>query len=122
MAKPAKVATTNAEIDAAIRNARIFERYDQRVARATYSSRTDRVVLRMLNGVTHSIPRKLLQGLADAEASQLSKIELLGRGTGLYWPALDVAHSVSGLLAGVYGSEKWMKHLQLETAPRRASA
>ena len=27
------------------------------------------------------------------------------------WPALDLAHSVSGLLAGIYGSEKWMSSL-----------
>ena len=43
------------------------------------------------------------------------KIEILGNGTGLYWPALDVAHSVSGLLAGVYGSAKWMERLHLES-------
>jgi hypothetical protein len=110
--------TTEAEIDAAIRQARIFEKYDTRVVRATYSDRTDRFLLHLENGVTHIIPRWLIQGLSDAEPSVLSKIELLGRGTGLYWPLLDVAHSVSGLLAGVYGSAKWMKHL-LESNPTR---
>jgi len=110
--------TTDAEIDAAIRQARLFEKYDNRVVRVTYSDRTDRFLLHLENGVTHSIPRWLLQGLSNAEPSALNKIELLGRGTGLYWPALDVAHLVSGLLAGVYGSAKWMKHL-LEFKPSR---
>lgn len=111
MPELARVVTTDAEIDAAIRQARIYEKYDQRVVRGTYSDRTDRFLLRMENGVTHVIPRRLLQGLAEAEPAALSRIELLGRGTGLYWPSLDVAHSVSGLLAGVYGSAKWMRQL-----------
>ena len=111
MPELARVATSDTEIDAAIRRARVFERYDQRVVKATYSSRPDVFLLQMENGATHSIPRKLLQGLSEAEPSTLKKIELLGHGTGLYWPALDVAHYVLGILQGVYGSEKWMKAL-----------
>ncbi len=122
MPKLARVVTTDAEIDAAIRRARTFSRYDHRVARATYSVRTDCIQLRMRNGVTHRIPRKLLQGLSEAEPSTLNKIELLGNGTGLYWPVLDVAHSVSGLVAGIYGSAKWMKQLNLEEEETQISA
>jgi hypothetical protein len=118
MPELARVVTTDAEIDAAIRHARMFEKYDQRVVRATYSDRTDRILLRMENGVTHVIPRMLLQGLQEAAPGALNKIELLGRGTGLYWPALDVAHQVPGLLAGVYGSAKWMKKLLDSTSTR----
>jgi hypothetical protein len=115
VAERARVVTTDAQIEDAIRRARVFAKYDHRVARVSYSLRTDRFQLRMENGVTHSIPRKLLQGLSDASTAQLSDVELLGRGTGLYWPALDVAHEVSGLLSGVYGSEKWMRQLEHET-------
>lgn len=122
MPEPARVVTTDADIDAAIRQARAFSKYDQRVVRAVYSPRSDRFSLRTSRGVTHFIPRKLLQGLAGATPAQVARIELLGRGTGLYWPALDVAHSVSGLLAGVYGSASWMKHLHAETEPERIPA
>jgi Protein of unknown function (DUF2442) len=122
MPEPARVVTTDAEIDAAIRRARVSAKYDQRVARAAYSARTDRFSLRMENGVTHSLPRNLLQGLTEASPEELSRIELLGQGTGLYWPALDVAHSVSGLLAGIYGSAKWMQQLQESAEARRISA
>jgi predicted TPR repeat methyltransferase len=122
MPELARVAITDAKIDAAMRQTRLYEKYDRRVVRATYSDRTGRFLLHLEDGVTHSIPRKLLQGLAEAEPSALSKIEILGRGTGLYWPALDVAHLVAGLLAGVYGSAKWMKNLQLESKPSRMSA
>lgn len=111
MPERAKVITTVAEIDAAIRKARLCAPYETRVLRAVYSSRTGRFVLHMSNGVVHSIPRSLMQGLSDAPSSALQKIEILGSGTGLYWPALDVAHSVAGLLSGVYGSARWMKSL-----------
>ena len=63
----------------------------------------------MLNdGVTCSIPRRLIQGLAGADENDLSRIQVLSDGTGLLWPLLDVAHYVPSLLQGVYGSEKWM--------------
>ncbi len=122
MTEPAKVVTTDQEIDAALHRAKIFSKYDHRAVRAGYSARTDRVTLQMEDGVSHSFPRRLLQGLSDAPRAALSKIELLENGTGLFWPALDVAHSVSGLLAGVYGSAKWMSQLHLETDQRRISA
>jgi hypothetical protein len=114
--------TTDAEIDAALEAARQTEKFDRRVVRASYSENTDSVVLILKNGVTHSIPRRLLQGLSEARPEDLKEIELLGRGTGLYWPALDVAHLVSGLLAGVYGSARWMKELNLWAEPGRISA
>jgi len=122
MAEPARMVTTDAEIDAALEAARQTEKFDRRVARVSYSENTDSVVLVLENGVTHSIPRRLLQGLSEARPEDLKEIELLGRGTGLYWPALDVAHLVSGLLAGVYGSARWMKELNLWAEPGRISA
>jgi predicted TPR repeat methyltransferase len=117
-----KVTTTDEEIDAAIQQARIYEKYDRKVECATYSAGTDTFLLRMEHGVTYSIPRKLLQGLREANPDDLNKIELLGRGTGLYWPALDVAHSVSALLAGVFGSANWMTQLELEAIRSRRTA
>ncbi len=122
MREPARIDAAEADIEAAFRDARHFERFDRHVEHASYSEGTDSIVLHLQNGVVHSIPRKLLQGLATADAESLKKIELLGRGTGVYWPTLDVAHSVSGLLAGVYGSAKWMRHLDEESQEGRISA
>ncbi|MFZ0392932.1 MAG: DUF2442 domain-containing protein [Terracidiphilus sp.] len=122
MPEPARVVATDAEIEAGIRQARVLSKYDQRVARASYSARNRRLSLRMENGTLLTIPIKLLQGLSEASPSELSRIELLGHGTGLYWPALDVAHLVSGLLAGVYGSAKWMRELEGQSEPKRIPA
>jgi hypothetical protein len=122
MPELARMVTTDAEIDAAIEQARRLEKYDRRVLRAAYSEGADAIVLLMEKGVSFSVPRRLLQGLTEAKAEDVSQIELLGRGTGLYWPSLDVAHSVSGLLAGIYGSARWMERLQLESESDRIPA
>ena len=122
MPETARVLTTDAEIDAAIEDARRYEKYDRRVVRASFTEGSDSLFLLMENGVTLNIPRRLLQGLTEAKPDELNQIELLGRGTGLYWPAIDVAHLVSGLLDGVYGSARWMEYLDLQSESHRISA
>jgi Protein of unknown function (DUF2442) len=122
MPEPVKIITTDEHIDAAIRDAHLFEKYDRRVARAVYADGTDSIVLHLEDGVTQSIPRRLIQGLSGAKAETLRNIELLGHGTGLYWPELDVAHHVSGLLSGIYGSAAWMERLRSESKSSRISA
>jgi hypothetical protein len=114
MSKPAIVAVTDADIDSAIAQAREYAKYARPVVKATYSHATDRLRLVLSDGVTCSIPRRLLQGLTDAKKTELAKIQILGDGTGLLWPVLDVAHYVPALLQGVYGSEKWMTALYRE--------
>jgi hypothetical protein len=113
MPERVQITTTDAEIDAAIRLARQCEKFDTRVVRAIYSERSDKLQLYMTSGAKHIIPRHLLQGLTSASSRDLGKIELLGNGRGIYWPSLDVAHQVSGVLAGVYGSARWMSRLQI---------
>lgn len=122
MPKPVKIDVSESDIETAIKDARLLERFDRCVEQAVYSQGADSIVLHLKDGVVHSIPRKLLQGLAGADAGSLKNIEVLGRGSGLYWPALDVAHSVSGLLAGIYGSAKWMKQIEAQSEQRQISA
>jgi len=106
-----RVATADAEIDAALERAREYAKYDRRALKATYSKASERLRLVLDDGVTCSIPRRLIQGLAGAQEKELSRIQVLSDGTGLLWPLLDVAHYVPALLQGVYGSEKWMTAL-----------
>jgi hypothetical protein len=122
MPELAAILSTDAEIDAAIRQACILERYDRRVVAASYSSALDALQLRLEHGVTYNIPRSVLQGLRNASVSALSTIEILGNGSGIFWPALDVAHSIQGLLAGVFGSAAWMDQLADEATHRPISA
>lgn len=106
-----KIITTGGQIDAALARARQFAPDDRRVSRATYTRKGDQVCLFLANGVTVCIPRRRLQGLENARPAQLAQIELLGGGTGLHWPRLDVSHYVLGLLNDVFGTKQWMAHL-----------
>ena len=107
----AAVATTNQEIDKALARAPKFATSDRRVVRAAYERKPDWLTLYLDDGVRVSIPRMSLQGLQDARPAQLSTIEILGRGTGLHWPLLDVDHYVPGLLNHVFGTSRWMAEL-----------
>jgi hypothetical protein len=111
MPEVVRVVTTDAEIDAALERARKYAKYDRRVVKATYSKASDRLRLLLDDGVTSSIPCRLIQGLAGAQEKELGRIQVLGDGTGLLWPLLDIAHYVPALLQGIYGSEKWMTAL-----------
>ena len=111
MPEHARVAVTDADIDVALGRAREYAKYARKVVNATYSKTTDRLRLVLDNGVTCSIPRRLIQGLAGAHERDLNRIQVLSDGLGLLWPLLDVAYYVPSLLQGVYGSEKWMTAL-----------
>ena len=107
----AAVVTTNQQIDSALAQARKFAASDRHVVRAEYERNHDLVTLYLEDGVRVSIPRTHLQGLQEAKPAQVSKIEILGRGTGLHWPLLDVDHYVPGLLNRVFGTSRWMADL-----------
>ncbi len=105
------IRTTGAELDAMLAQARKFETNDLRAIKAEYHRKDDLITLHFADGIRVSIPRKKLQGLQDAKPSELVKIELLGRGTGLHWPELDVDHYVPGLLNHVFGTARWMAEI-----------
>jgi hypothetical protein len=107
----ARVTTTDAEIDAAIERAKEYEGKYPRVTRAEYQAGVDLVALYLASGMVVAIPRELMQGLQNATLEHLRNIEILGPGTGLDWPDLDVQHSVEGLINGVFGARRWMAEI-----------
>src|SRR5260370_27429048 len=106
-----KVRVSSGQIDSAIARAREFAANDPRVIRAQYEAKEDLVSLHFADGLKVSVPRKQLQGLERAKQSQLSKIEIVGNGTGLHWPLLDVDHYVLGLLEHRFGTKRWMNEI-----------
>lgn len=107
----ATVVTTNQQFDGAWAGARKFAASDRHVVRAEYERNPDLVTLYLDDGVRVSIPRTNLQGLQKAKPREVSRIEILGRGTGLRWPLLDVDHYVPGLLNHIFGTTRWMADL-----------
>ena len=112
MTKPkARVAVNDEQIEAARSRARQFQVDDRRAVKVMYEKKPDLVTLHLDDGVRISFPRRSLEGLQDASAAQLAKVEILGRGTGIHWPLLDVDHCVPGLLNYMFGTSRWMAEL-----------
>ena len=104
----ARVVTTDDEVDTAIAQAKIYDQYRPKAVSATYRSKADTLVIKLANGVELAIPRKLLQGLANADPREVAKVEIDDHGSALHWESLDVDHYVPGLIDGVFGTRKWM--------------
>lgn len=81
-----------------------------RLRRATTGKRG--IVVEFTNGCTFAFPPRFAQGLEAATDDQLATVEILGRGYGLHWEALDLDLSLPGLMAELFGTKAWM--------PRRA--
>lgn len=105
---PARVVTSDAEIDAAIVRANAYDRYRPKAVAATYRSKGDVIAIKLATGVELAVPRKLMQGLENATARQLAEVELDDYGAALHWESLDVDHSIPGLIDGVFGTRAWM--------------
>jgi hypothetical protein len=109
--KPARheIVTTNAEIDRAIARAKSLQN-EPRVTEVEYrpGSGLDMLILKLSDGHRHMIPREDLQGLQSATKEQIAQVEILGNGTGLHWPALNLDYYVPSLLRRIYGNKKWM--------------
>ena len=123
-----RVVSTDAEIDRAIERAAALGD-EPRVVSVEYrpGAGLDLLILKLSDGHRHVIPREELQGLDGATREEIAQVEILGNGTGLHWPALDLDHYVPGLLRHVYGSKRWMAEigrsggLVKNVAKRRAS-
>ena len=76
-----------------------------------YDARTRRVMLSLSNRSELTVPVELLQGLSDATPIQLKSVVVMPVGTAIEWPQLDQQFSVTGLLAGVFGTKSWMSQL-----------
>jgi Protein of unknown function (DUF2442) len=104
-----KVVTTDAEIDRALERARTFTD-PPRVIAVEYrpGAGLDLLILKLSDGHRQLIPREDLEGLQEASKGQIGHVEIIGNGTGLRWPDLNVDHYVPSLLGGIYGTRRWM--------------
>jgi hypothetical protein len=75
---------------------------------ARYDRRRKRIVVDLSNEVEFTFPPDIAQGLAGADPADLAVVEVSPSGLGLHWPRLDTDFSLSGLLAGEFGTKRWM--------------
>lgn len=106
------VITSDAEIDRAIERAKKL-RAQPLVAEVEYrpGAGLDLLILKLTDGRRHVVPREELQGLQSAPKDQIARVEIVGGGTGLHWPSLDIDFYVPSLLRRIYGNKKWMAEI-----------
>ena len=124
--KPAvrhRVTFTDAEFERAIERAKRL-RDEPLVTEAFYrpGPGLDLFIFKLSDGRRLAVPREDLQGLQSGTRDQLARIEIVGGGTGLHWPNLDVDVYVPGLLRGIYGSKKWMAEIGRRGGSVRSAA
>lgn len=88
---------------------------------ARYDEATTRVVVTLSTGLELACPTSFIQGLADAESSMLTEIDITPTGLGLRFPRADVDVDMVALLAGCMGSRRWMALLAARRSGGRYS-
>lgn len=86
-----------------------------------YDQTTNRIILELKNNVTVILPCDLIQGLSDANPTEIAEVELGSRGASLHWEKLDQDFSVDGLVNGVFGTQKWMEQINSNKFSRQKS-
>ena len=120
MAKHA-VVTTNVEIETALKRAKVRDS-DPLAQTVEHSPDLNLLVVGLSNGRRLVLPVEDVQGLGNDTHEQIQHYELLGRGTGIHFPELDVDLYVPALIEGVYGNRRWMAQLGKKGGAARTEA
>ena len=99
---------SDAEWAAAEERGRVEMAIKPRAAGARYDAAARRIVVELVNGSTFIFDPRLAQGLEQATDAQLAEVEVIGVGFGLHWETLDADYKVESLLAGRFGSRRYM--------------
>lgn len=81
---------------------------EPRAAAAWYDAAKGRVMVELRDGCLFGFPADRAQGLRGAAEEDLSEVRVMPGGAALQWDRLDAGFTVPGLLAGAFGTEKWM--------------
>jgi len=110
----------------ASRAGRRAARAEPRAATATYRARDEALYVELTNGAAFTIPVKLIPALQHASPRDIREVEVLGRGGGLHWEALDVDLSVPALVSSVFEGREWLAELGRiggrQSSPAKAAA
>ncbi len=96
------------EWEAAEERGRIAMALKPRAQSACYDRESGRIVVELVNGSVFEFPARLAQGLERATDDELADVEVLGMGFGLHWETLDADLLIESLMAGRFGSKRYM--------------
>lgn len=110
-----KDVSIDAEVQAQIERARQagiqLDKSEPSAIKAWYEPADELVFIKLNTGIVMGFPYKLLQGLEEAVEEQLAEVEVTSTGYGLHWESLDVDLGVPQLIAGLFGTKRWMAEL-----------
>jgi hypothetical protein len=109
--KPVTMDSSSKALSRARAAAMIAEKHEARATTVRYSRARDAFIIELRNGIGLVIPRRLLQGLAEATLADVARVIIVDKGAGLRWPTLDVDLTVPGLVSGIFGTKAWMSEL-----------
>ncbi len=118
-----EIEISDEEIAAANERGRIADLIEPRASSARYDRKSGRVIIELTNGSTFMFPARLAQGLTDAADDDLAQITLKGDGFAPHWETINEGFTVPGLLAGLFGTKKYMAQLAGRAkSPAKAAA
>jgi hypothetical protein len=85
-----------------------FQVSPPRAIRARYDRRRRRIIVQFSTGLEVSFSPRDAQGLGEATAAQLKRMEISPSGHGIHFPKFDVDLYLPALLMGFLGSRNWM--------------
>jgi hypothetical protein len=113
--------TTDAEIDAALERAKPHD--NDPIARTVqYVPLLKILIIGLSNGRRIALPIEDVPELSKATKKVLQNCELLGGGTAIVFPDIDVALPIDGIIEGVYGKSRWMSELGQKDGSAKAPA
>jgi hypothetical protein len=112
---------TDPEIDAAEARGREFAAHAPRAAAVRFDRTRSVVSIDLVNGCAFSFPADLVEDLRGAKAEDLERIEVDSAGFNLNWADLDVDLFVPALVAGVFGTRRFMTRELARIAGRATS-
>jgi hypothetical protein len=113
--------TTDAEIEPALERAKTHDS-DPRAQTVEHIPALELLIVGLSNGRRLALPIEDVQGLGNATHEQIQNYELLGHGTGISFPDLDVDLYIPALIEGVYGNRRWMAQLGKKGGSARTEA
>jgi hypothetical protein len=108
--RKAKDVTTDADIDVALERAEPHDN-DPLARTVQYVPLLKILIIGLSNGRRIALPIEEVPELSKATKKALQNCELVGRGTAINFPDIDVALPIDGIIEGVYGKSRWMAEL-----------
>ncbi len=98
---------TNESIDAAIERGSRLDGSFPPPSSARFDAASGRIVVEFTNGAAFMVPARALQDLKDASDEDLAGVTI-ENGYVLRWDRLDVDFTIPGLMAGIFGTARFM--------------